>query len=93
VYAELSRDHIQNGSEFILMRRDHEWKIVLYLDDEYGELYDLNADACEVNNLWESGEVRSLRDELVKDCLRWLARGSLSANRRSSRAPQKAMSI
>ena len=93
VYAELSRDHIQNGSEFILMRRDREWKIVLYLDDEYGELYDLKADSGEINNLWESEEVRDLRNELVEDCLRWLARGSLSANRRASRAPQKAMSI
>ena len=93
VYAELARDHIQTGSEFILMRRDTRWKIVLYLDDTYGELYDLSSDPGEVNNLWEIESVRTLRDELKIDCLSWLSRGSLSANRRTSRAPQKAMRI
>jgi arylsulfatase len=93
VYAELARDHIQNGSEFILMRRDSKWKIVLYLDDEYGELYDLSADPGEKNNLWNSEAHRSVRDELKVQCLGWLARGSLTANRKSSRAPQKAMKI
>ena len=93
VYAELARDHIQNGSEFILMRRDSKWKIVLYLDDAYGELYDLGADPGERNNLWNDEALRSIRDELKIDCLSWLARGSLTANRKSSRAPQKAMKI
>lgn len=93
VYAELARDHIQNGSEFILMRRDTKWKIVLYLDDTYGELYDLGADPGEKNNLWNSESICSTRDELKIECLSWLARGSLNANRKSSRAPQRAMKI
>jgi arylsulfatase len=93
VYAELARDHIQNGSEFMLMRRDRRWKIVLYLDDAYGELYDLQADPGEVNNLWHAEPLRAMREELSTACLRWLARGSLTANRRASRAPQQAMRI
>jgi arylsulfatase len=93
VYAELARDHIQTGSEFILMRRDRQWKIVLYLDDSYGELYDLQADPGETTNLWTTDAVSGLRDELSATCLRWLARGSLAANQRASRAPQQAMRI
>jgi len=93
VYAELARDHIQTGSEFILMRRDRRWKIVLYLDDAAGELYDLQADPGEVHNLWQDEALRGLRSELSDACLRWLARGSLITNRRSSRAPQQAMRI
>jgi arylsulfatase len=93
VYAELARDHIQTGSEFILMRRDRNWKIVLYLDDDYGELYDLQADPGETTNLWNAEASSGLRDELSAECLRWLARGSMSANRRTSRAPQQAMRI
>jgi arylsulfatase len=93
VYAELARDHIQTGSEFILMRRDRRWKIVLYLDDAAGELYDLQSDPGETHNLWQSDELRTLRDELSTTCLRWLARGSLFANRRASRAPQRAMRV
>jgi arylsulfatase len=93
VYAELARDHIQTGSEFILMRRDRRWKIVLYLDDAAGELYDLQADPGESNNLWQAEALRAMRDELSDACLRWLARGSLFANQRASRAPQQAMKI
>ena len=93
-FAELARDHIQTGSEFILMRRDRRWKIVLYLDDPAsGELYDLQADPAEVRNLWPDESVRTLREELTSGCLRWLARGSLAANRRSGRKPQQAMRI
>ncbi len=93
VYAELARDHIQTGSEFILMRRDVRWKIVIYLDDTYGELYDLETDPAEVRNLWDEPSVRALRDELTVKCLHWLARGSLAANRREGRAPQQAMRV
>jgi arylsulfatase len=93
VYAELARDHIQTGSEFILMRRDKRWKIVLYLDDAAGELYDLEADPGEHDNLWQAEALRALRDELSATCLRWLAHGSLFANQRASRAPQRAMKI
>jgi arylsulfatase len=93
VYAELARDHIQTGSEFILMRRDRRWKIVLYLDDAAGELYDLQADPRECSNLWSVEALRATRDELSTTCLAWLARGALFANRRASRAPQQAMRI
>ena len=94
VYAELARDHIQTGSEFILMRRDRRWKIVLYLDDpSVGELYDLEADPGEQHNLWHAETLRAMRDELSVTCLRWLARGSLNANRRAGRSPQQAMRI
>jgi arylsulfatase A-like enzyme len=93
VYAELARDHIQTGSEFILMRRDRRWKIVLYLDSTEGELYDLQADPAEVHNRWADPVLQDMREEMAAACLQWLARGSLTANRRASRAPQQAMRI
>lgn len=93
VYSELARDHIQTGSEFIWMRRDRRWKIVMYLDDTAGELYDLEADPGEVHNLWLDPASQVLRDELRAEGLQWLARGALFANRSASRAPQRAMRI
>jgi arylsulfatase len=93
VYAELARDHIQTGSEFILMRRDRRWKIVLYLDDAYGELYDLEADPGETRNLWNDEAVRGTRDDLRSGCMSWLAKGSLTANRRPSRKGQQPMRV
>ncbi len=93
VYSELARDHIQTGSEFIVMRRDHKWKIVVYLDDTYGELYDLTKDPGEVRNLWDDPAHREMRAELAKGCLAWVAKGMLQANRRPSRKPQQPMKI
>ena len=93
VYAELARDHIQTGSEFILMRRDRKWKLVMYLDDTYGELYDLEADPGETRNLWEKPELRAHRDELVSGCQQWLAKGMLSVSRRPGRIPQAPMRV
>jgi arylsulfatase len=93
VYSELARDHIQTGSEFILMRRDKRWKIVLYLDDTYGELYDLSVDPQEKENLWNAQAHRTVRDELSIASMSWLARGALTANQRKGRKPQQAMKI
>jgi len=52
IYAELARDHIQTLAEFIVMRRDRNWKIVWYAGEKDGELYDLRADPEERENLW-----------------------------------------
>lgn len=93
VYSELARDHIQTGSEFIVMRRDHKWKVVLYLDDSAGELYNLESDPDEVNNLWDAPDCREIRSELSERCMKWLLKGALFANARKGRAPQKAMKI
>jgi len=92
-HSELARDHIQTGSEFIVMRRDHKWKIVVYLDDTYGELYDLSKDPGEVRNLWDDPAHREMRAELAKSCLAWVAKGMLQASRRPSRKPQQPMKI
>ena len=93
VYAELARDHIQTGSDFILMRRDRDCKIVLYLDHDEGELYDLRDDPGEIRNRWGDEGMRRHRDRLTEESLRWLALGALRANRRAGRAPQQPMRL
>jgi arylsulfatase len=91
VYAEVARDHIQTGSDFVIMRRCRDWKLVVYLDDEAGELYDLRRDPGETENLWHSAPPE--RDKMASDTIRWALEGALKANRRASRAPQRAMAI
>jgi arylsulfatase A-like enzyme len=93
VYAEVARDHVQTGAEFIIMRRCREWKLVVYLDGDEGELYDLGSDPGESNNLWSEPAVRERRDQMVAQTLRWSIGGFLNANRRPGRAPQKAMPV
>ena len=93
VYSEVARDHVQTGAEFIVMRRCRDWKLVVYLDEEEGELYDLKADPDEKSNLWYKPEIRDLRDKMVGETLRWSVAGPLKAHRRPTRAPQKPMPV
>lgn len=49
------------------MYRDSRYKISLYHGNEFGELYDLETDPTELNNLWEDQEYAKLRQRLVKE--------------------------
>ncbi|MBX2838654.1 MAG: sulfatase-like hydrolase/transferase [Gammaproteobacteria bacterium] len=42
------------------------WRYTLYMDQTWGELYDLENDPDETNNLWESVEHREVRAELAE---------------------------
>ncbi|HLX28285.1 MAG TPA: sulfatase-like hydrolase/transferase [Casimicrobiaceae bacterium] len=93
VYAELARDHIQRDAELMVMRRDRKWKVVFYLGQSCGELYDLESDSGEANNLWESPQHREVRDELVGKVLRWQIQGTLRSRSQARASPQQPMII
>jgi hypothetical protein len=86
-------NELQRISRIVVQRRCCDWKLVVYLDDEEGELYDLRSDPGESNNLWRQPEIRDRRDRMVAETLRWSLRGFLNANRRPARAPQKPMPV
>ena len=93
VYAELARDHIQSGAEYIVMRRDEEWKLVYYLGENDGELYDLKRDMQETRNLWTAPECRELRERLLRGVFEWSMRGNLHSHMPGQRKPQQPMLI
>jgi len=64
VYAEHGRCNMLPSIEHMEMIRTKDWKLVHYKDRDYGELYDLQADPEEVNNLWDKAEYTSIRAEL-----------------------------
>jgi arylsulfatase len=93
VYSELARDHIQTGAEYMVMRRDARWKLVYYLGETCGELYDMSADPGEVRNLWSSPEHTELREQMVKDLLVWTVRASIASRQQATPKPQQPMLI
>ena len=93
VYAELGRDHIQSASELVIMRRSHQWKIVVYPAEDDGELYDLVDDPGETTNLWRNPEHQAMRDEAVREVLAWSALGTFRANRPKTPKPQAPMKV
>ena len=52
---------------FATMHRTEQHKIVVYHGNDYGELYDLEADPNEHENLWENPNTQHLRNQLIKD--------------------------
>ncbi len=68
---EKERDHIicENRHEPTTIHLktyvDERYKITVYYNQEYGELFDLRADPQETNNLWDNPEYKELKMELL----------------------------
>jgi arylsulfatase A-like enzyme len=71
VFAEHSRDNILKGVDMMQMVRSRDWKLVDYDRGDDGELYDLNADPGEINNLWNSPDCAGRREELRSVLMQW----------------------
>ena len=56
-----------------IMMRGERHKLVYYIGQDQGELYDLEADPHETENLWDEPGHSGLRHELQGLLLRWLA--------------------
>ncbi len=93
VYAELGRDHIQSGAEYIVMRRDRDWKLVFYQGEPDGELYDLNTDPGEHHNLWAKPDYAEQRDTMLHEVQNWIIANMRRAHMPPSRRPQQPLPI
>ena len=66
-----ARDHIicenhhQPTTVHLKTYVDERYKITVYYNREYGELFDLKEDPNEINNLWDDPEYKDLKSELL----------------------------
>jgi len=65
------REYVYCEDNFSLMIRGERYKLVYYLGQEQGELYDLERDPDELWNLWDKEP--ALRDKLKMRLLEWQA--------------------
>ena len=77
VYCEQVRDAVLTGCEFMTMVRDRTHKLVHYLDEPYGQLFDLVADPDELNNLWDVAEAASDKQRLLDELREWRIRSGV----------------
>ena len=77
VYAEHGRDGILQGTEFMTMVRSHDWKLVHFIDEPHGQLFNLNDDPEEVQNLWRDPASTAKKDELLAELREWRIRSQV----------------
>jgi arylsulfatase len=74
VYAEQARDGILTGTKFMTMVRSERWKIVHFLDEPDGQLFDLQNDPDELVNLWDDSEHLEQKNEMLAVLREWRIR-------------------
>ena len=74
VFSEHGRDGILQDAEFVTMVRSHAWKLVHFLDEPFGQLFDLVNDPGEKENLWDDPAAASVKQELLDVLLEWRIR-------------------
>ena len=76
VFAEHGRDGILQETDFMTMVRTKEWKLVHFVDVEFGQLFDLTNDPDEKINLWDDTECAEKRMELLSLLREWRIRSA-----------------
>lgn len=71
VFTEQSDDAIMTGSKFVTMVREGEFKLVHFIDCEDGQLFNLDNDPQECNNLWAEPCYKDLKHRLIDEILKW----------------------
>jgi arylsulfatase A-like enzyme len=67
------REWVFAEDNYQIMMRGTRHKMVYYIGQEQGELYDLEQDPHELYNLWEVEAQKDLKGELLNRLLAWLA--------------------
>jgi arylsulfatase A-like enzyme len=76
VFAEHGRDGILRETDFMTMVRSDTWKLVHFLDESFGQLFDLVNDPQEKNNLWDDPAAAEKKQELLDLLREWRIRSA-----------------
>lgn len=71
--APTPREFVFCEDNYLVMMRGQRHKLVYYIGQSEGELYDLEADPHELANLWDRPESAPIRTQLLNELLAWLA--------------------
>jgi hypothetical protein len=77
VYCEQVGDGVLTGCDFMTMVRDHTHKLVHFLDEPNGQLFDLVADPDEVDNLWDAPAASHHKQRLLDELREWRIRSGV----------------
>jgi len=78
VFAEHARSGILEETEFMTMVRTDDWKLVHFVDHDEGQLFNLNEDPEETENLWGDPDAQEAKRELLDTLLEWRIRSDVN---------------
>lgn len=76
VFCEQGRDVVFQFADFVSMVRSERHKLVHFMDEPFGQLFDLQEDPLEERNLWDEPVHRHTRGELVLALHDWRMRSA-----------------
>ena len=74
VFTEQARDTNLTETDFETMVRGRDWKLVHFLGEPHGQLFDLKNDPAEVHNLWDDLAAENKKRELLDVLREWRIR-------------------
>ena len=77
VFAEHSNDALLTGTRLMTMLLDGRMKLVHFIDSSEGQLFDLNRDPNEQNNLWDDPDYAETKADMIDDILKWRSESAL----------------
>jgi arylsulfatase A-like enzyme len=77
VFSEHAGDRIFNGTQFMTMIRSRRHKLVHFVDSDEGQLFDMDNDPTEVENLWDDPHHSGIKQALINEILKWRLHSSL----------------
>lgn len=77
VYCEQVKDGVLTGCEFMTMVRDTTHKLVHFLDEPEGQLFDLVRDPDELQNLWDDPAAEPHKQRLLTELREWRIRSGV----------------
>ena len=80
VYGEHVPDGIYEGP-YMSMVRDKHWKLVHFVGEDDGQLFDLHADPGEVRNLWDDPDYTAEKQRLLLQLLKWRVESTQQTSR------------
>ncbi len=77
VFSEHAGDRILSGTEFMTMIRDRQYKLVHFVENDEGQLFNLVNDPREINDLWDDPAHEAVKRRLINEILKWRIRSDL----------------
>ncbi|MEO2010381.1 MAG: sulfatase-like hydrolase/transferase [Pirellulaceae bacterium] len=74
LFAEQAKDGILTGAEFMTMVRSDQWKIVHFMEQDYGQLFNLADDPNETNDLWDQPADQQTKQDMLAVLREWRIR-------------------